>query len=347
MKIGIATVQIPFIRGGAEILAESLCAELIKRKIQATIISIPFKWYPPEHILDNMLISRLIDVTEVNGQNIDLLITLKFPAYYFIHPNKIAWLLHQHRQAYDLYGTPHGDLHQTEQGQRVANEIQRWDKVLLPEHRHLYTISKKVTDRLLAYTHLHSTPLYPPPNNPECFQCHDYEPFILAPGRLDALKRQHLIIESMPMIPKDIRLVLIGNADSEYGTQVNHMINHLGLKDRVLIRGQVSEDEKIDLYSRCLCVYNGVYDEDYGYLTIEGFLSSKPVLTHTDSGGPLEFVIHGRNGFITEPDPSQIADCVTQLYSKHGLAKDMGNTARNDILSMNMTWDDIIGKLLS
>ena len=34
----------------------------------------------------------------------------------------------------------------------------------------------------------------------------------------------------------------------------------------------------------------GVYDEDYGYITLEAFFAGKPVITHTDSGGPLEFV---------------------------------------------------------
>ncbi len=32
------------------------------------------------------------------------------------------------------------------------------------------------------------------------------------------------------------------------------------------------------------------FDEDYGYVTLESFLSHKPVITTTDAGGPLEFV---------------------------------------------------------
>ena len=37
-------------------------------------------------------------------------------------------------------------------------------------------------------------------------------------------------------------------------------------------------------------------------MTIEAFLAAKPVITATDSGGPLEFVRDGVNGFICEPD---------------------------------------------
>ena len=127
MKIAIATVQVPFIRGGAEILADSLQRELRARGFEADIVTIPFKWYPPERLLDCMMMARLTDLTEVNGQRIDRVIALKFPAYYVEHPDKVCWLLHQHRQAYDLFGTEYGDLHHTEAGRNVTTEIRRWD----------------------------------------------------------------------------------------------------------------------------------------------------------------------------------------------------------------------------
>ena len=48
MRIAIAMVQVPFIRGGAEIHAEMLRDELKKRGHQVDIVTIPFKWYPGE-----------------------------------------------------------------------------------------------------------------------------------------------------------------------------------------------------------------------------------------------------------------------------------------------------------
>ena len=44
------------------------------------------------------------------------------------------------------------------------------------------------------------------------------------------------------------------------------------------------------------------YDEDFGYVTLEAFLSRKPVITATDSGGPNEFVVDGVNGFVRAPE---------------------------------------------
>src|SRR5215510_3275174 len=102
MRILIATAQVPFIRGGAEIHAEGLRNALQARGHEAEILLFPFKWYPTEKILDHMLACRLLDVSEVAGTRVDLLIGLRFPAYLIPHPNKVLWILHQHRTAYDL-----------------------------------------------------------------------------------------------------------------------------------------------------------------------------------------------------------------------------------------------------
>ena len=51
-----------------------------------------------------------LDLSETVGVAVDRLIGLKFPAYLIPHPRKVIWLLHQHRQAYDLWQHPLNDL---------------------------------------------------------------------------------------------------------------------------------------------------------------------------------------------------------------------------------------------
>jgi glycosyltransferase involved in cell wall biosynthesis len=346
MKVGIATVQVPFIRGGAEILADALSIELKKRKFEVDIISLPFKWYPPTRILDLMLAARLLDLTEVNGEKIDRLITLKFPTYFTEHPNKVAWILHQHRQAYDLYETPFGDLHQNEEGRKVAAEIRHWDNTLLPMHKKLFTIADNVTQRLATYNQLKAETLYPPPLNYERYYCAEYQPYILVPGRLDPVKRQHLIIEALQQAP-NVKLVLIGLVLGDYGQQILKTITKLGLSDRVEVLGVVDEAKKLELYANCLAVYNGVYNEDYGYITLEGFFAHKPVITHTDSGGPLEFVVHRQNGYIVPPESDSIAGCMRELVSNVKKAEEMGKAGLASLQEKNLSWDYVIERLLS
>ena len=65
MRVLIATAQVPFVRGGAEMHAEGLQAALTAAGHQVEQVRLPFKWYPPERILDQILATRLFDVTDV------------------------------------------------------------------------------------------------------------------------------------------------------------------------------------------------------------------------------------------------------------------------------------------
>jgi glycosyltransferase involved in cell wall biosynthesis len=345
MRIAIATVQVPFVNGGAEILADSLRRELRTRGHEAEIVSIPFKWYPPERLVDCMLMGRLMDLSEVNGLPIDRVIALKYPAYYVEHHDKVCWLLHQHRQAYDLFDTPYGDL-RGETGRRIRDEIRRWDNALLPKSRAIYTIARTVTERLRRFNGIESQPLYHPPANHERYRCEGYGDFVLYGGRFDPIKRQDLLVQAMALTRTPVRAIFIGNMAGEYGERVRAAVSEHGLEGRVEMRGVVDEDEKLDLYARCLCVYNGVYDEDYGYLTLEAFFASKPVLTHTDSGGPLEFVQHGANGVVTPPQPGELAAAIDALHEDRARAESLGAAGRATLAALQVDWDHAITRLL-
>jgi len=174
MKIAIAMVQVPFITGGAEIHAQMLKDELKKRGHQVDIVTIPFKWYPTDSLIDCMMMGRMMDLSEVNGEKIDLVIAMKFPAYYVQHDNKVLWLLHQHRQAYDLWGTEYGDLHKLPDGEFVRDLIMQHDEKYISEAKYIYTNAQNTSDRLKKYNNISSTPLYHPPLNYEKLTCNEY-----------------------------------------------------------------------------------------------------------------------------------------------------------------------------
>ena len=108
MRIAVCRPQVPFSHGGAEIFTDTLVEELRVRGHEAEIVSVPFKWYPGTRVLDQAFLWRLVDLTESDGRPIDRVIATKFPAYCVRHPNKVAWVLHQFRQAYDYDGTELG-----------------------------------------------------------------------------------------------------------------------------------------------------------------------------------------------------------------------------------------------
>jgi glycosyltransferase involved in cell wall biosynthesis len=88
-------------------------------------------------------------------------------------------------------------------------------------------------------------------------------------------------------------------------------------------------------------------DEDYGYVTLEAMLSSKPVLTCRDSGGSLEFVVHQETGLIVEPEPEAVAHAIDRLYEDRCLAQAWGKAGKDRYLSMNISWDTVVERLTS
>ena len=76
-------------------------------------------------------------------------------------------------------------------------------------------------------------------------------------------------------------------------------------------------------------------------------LSHKPVITCSDSGGPLEFVRDGENGFVLPPEPEAIAERLDQLYANRTRARDMGRQAREDYDKQQISWGNVVDSLLA
>ena len=68
MRIAVCAPQVPFVRGGAEIFADTLVDELRAREHEAELVTIPFKWYPGTRVLDQAFLWRLLDLEEADGR---------------------------------------------------------------------------------------------------------------------------------------------------------------------------------------------------------------------------------------------------------------------------------------
>ncbi len=346
MKIAIAMVQVPFTKGGAEIHAEMLRDELKKRGHQADIVTIPFKWYPTSSLLDCMLMGRTMDLTEVNGEKIDRVIAMKFPAFYVKHDNKILWLLHQHRQAYDLWGTKYGDLHDLPDGEFIRNIIMKHDNKYISEAKAVYTNAQNTANRLMKFNGIKAEALYHPPLNYEKMHCDEYGDFVFYASRIDPMKRQRLMVEAARYTKTDVKFVIAGSGSKNELDYIDKIIKNSKLQSKVKMAGFISEEEKLSYYAKCLCVYFGAYDEDYGYITLESFFSRKPVIVHKDSGGPLEFVVDDENGYIIDDDAKLLAKKIDELYLDRKKAKIMGEKGYQSLLAKHINWDYVIEKLL-
>ena len=347
MKIAIATVQVPFVRGGAEIHAEMLRDELRKRDYNAEITSFPFKWYPYKSLMESILMGRMLDLSSSNGEKIDMVIAMKFPAYLTPHDNKVMWLLHQYRQAYDLWGTEYGDIDKWPNGEQVRKIIYDVDKKYIPEAKKIYTNANCTALRLKNYCNIDATPLYHPPLNSDKFYAGDYKDYVFYPSRINEIKRQRLLVEAMKYVKSDVTAVIAGGAEEQELEYIKNLIKDNKLENKVKLAGFISEQEKLDYYANALAIYFGAYNEDYGYISLEAMYSEKPVIVHKDSGGPLEFVEDNVNGYVIDNDPKEIAKKIDYLYDHKQEAKKMGQSGKRSLIEKNINWDYVIDALVN
>ena len=340
--IVVCEAQVPFVEGGAEFHVRELVRQLRAYGHRAELVSIPFKWYPKAEILAHAAAWRLIDLSEANGRTIDLAIATKFPSYFVRHPNKVAWLIHQYRAAYELCGTEYSDFGHTESDVGLRQRIVELDTAMLGECRRIYSNARNTAARLEKFNGLVATPLYHPPRLAARLRPGPFGNYILSVGRLETVKRVDLVIKAMPRVDVPLRLLVAG--DGTQRPSLERLADDRGVTHRVEFLGSVSEDALVDLYAGALAVVYPPFDEDFGYVTLEAFLSRKPVITACDSGGPLEFVQDGINGYCVEPDAEAIASAVNRLAADRRLAATLGEAGFERATAVS--WDGVVETLV-
>jgi glycosyltransferase involved in cell wall biosynthesis len=343
--IVVCEAQVPFVHGGAEVHVRELLRELNERGYEAELVSVPFKWYPKEEILPHAAAWRLLDLSESNGRPIDLVIASKFPTYFVRHPQKVVWLIHQYRAAYELCGTPYSDFGHNERDVGLRDTLIRLDTEMLGECRRVFTNAQNTANRVAKYNGLSAEALYHPPRLAARLAAArpTYGAFVLSVGRIESVKRVDLLVSAMARVDKPIRLVVAG--DGTQRANVERVAAEAGVSDRVTFLGAVGDERLLDLYRDALAVVYPPFDEDFGYVTLEAFLSRKPVITAIDSGGPNEFVVDGVNGFVCAPEPEAFADAINLLARDAGRAASLGDAGYER--ARTITWDGVIEKLLS
>jgi glycosyltransferase involved in cell wall biosynthesis len=340
-RIVVADAHVPFVEGGAELHVRGLMDRLRRRNFDVERVALPFRPQKSE-LLAQAASWRLLDLSASNEQSIDLLIATRFPSYFARHPRKVAWIIHQHRAAYELCGTPYSDFDHTEADVGLRRRLLELDRRMLGECRHVFTNAQNTANRLQKYNGVAAEPLYHPPPLADHLHPGEYGDYVLVVGRLEAVKRPDLAIRAWAHVAPPLRLVLVG--DGTWRARAEAAAAGTGAADRIVFAGTADRDALVGLYAGALAVIYAPFDEDYGYVTLEAFLSAKPVITATDSGGTLEFVEDGENGFVCLPDPEVMGAAVTRLASDRALAAALGQRGR--ARAMQISWDGVVERLV-
>jgi glycosyltransferase involved in cell wall biosynthesis len=158
--------------------------------------------------------------------------------------------------------------------------------------------SENTRQRLLKYTGVDSTVIYPPIHTKR-FRFESVGDYFITFGRLEEMKRLPLIVEAFKHMP-DKKLVICSS-----GPLKDWLIQKIATEylSNIDYRGIVSDEELQHLVGNCLA---GIYipvDEDFGIIQCELLAAGKPVIGVAE-GGLKETLIDGKTGPVLPPNPS-------------------------------------------
>ena len=341
--IAVVTSSPPFAEGGHLVMARELVRALNEEGHHAGLIVTPQNRFGRQ--ASAYLAAWCTDVGLAHeDEKIDRVISLRFPGFAVQHPHHVLWLNHRMREYYDLWDQFSAHLSWKglikERARRAI--LHRVDRHLLLKMQQRFVISGTVKRRLEHFGGISSDVLYPPPPQRE-YQHDGYGDYLFGVSRLSPLKRFDLVMQALAEpLASGIKCVIAGEGAER--DRLLRLRGQLDLEDRVQFVGRLDEAELLGHLARCRGVIFPPFNEDYGFVTVEAFMSGKAVITCTDSGGPAEIVQDGENGFVTDPTPEALSVAMRRLIDDRNLAARLGENGA--ATAARMTWSAAIQRLL-
>jgi len=148
------------------------------------------------------------------------------------------------------------------------------------------------------------------------------KPFLLYVGRLDPEKHIDEVLHAVAKLSSvDFCFVITGKGTKKDSLQA--LVNKLGIQDKVVFTGFVSNEDLPQLYRLSRCYVTASVAELQSIATMEAMASGLPVIA-ANAGALAELVHHGKNGFLFTPgDISALANCVHTIFSDDQLYAQM------------------------
>ncbi len=343
-RIAVVTSSPPFAEGGHLVIARALIDALRAAGHEADLVTTPQNRFGRQAAAyaANWLTDVGIDGL---GRRVDQVISFRYPSYAVRHARHVCWLNHTMREYYDLWPRLIAGLGRKGRLKETVRRtlIRSADRYLLSRNvTKVYAQSETIRRRLGVLKGVRAEVLYPPAPQ-RAYRCDAYGDYLFAVSRLAPLKRFDLLLRALAEpCARGVRCVVAGEGEEE--PKLRAMIRDLGLGSRVQMIGRVDGPHLVEQLARCRAVCFIPYDEDYGFVTVEAFASSKPVITCTDSGGPTELVRDGANGLVVAPEPAALAAAIARVMQDPAAAERMGREGA--VLARTLTWERTVPHLL-
>lgn len=141
----------------------------------------------------------------------------------------------------------------------------------------------------------------------------------LAVGRLVYYKALHIAIEALTQSPGTLIVIGVGPLEQQLKTRASN----LGVEDRIVWLGHVSEDELIGAYHAATSLWfpSNVRSEGFGLVQVEAMASGCPVINANIPCSGVPWVSRHEQEGLTVPtnDPMALAKAAKRLLHESGL----------------------------
>ncbi len=267
------------------------------------------------------------------------------PSHWASNRNKnMVWYCHTPlRDVYDLY---HYRMSMRKWYVRpfyagALGAIRIIDRHMVGKIGHIIANSSNTQGRISKYYNRPNVPIINGGIDVAKYKNRGDEHYFLYPSRISPNKRQDFAIEAFNLFlkknkNKNYRLVIFGavsrdKAFDKYLRDIIAMAKNCSGKIDIIQNG--SDEELIDLYSRCTAVLYPPMNEDFGLVPLEAMASGKPVVA-INEGGPKETVLDN-SGFLIK-STNEMALAMGRLTNLE-LANKIGKNGRNRVVE-NYSW---------
>lgn len=175
--------------------------------------------------------------------------------------------------------------------------------------------------------------------------------YVLVPGRLNPIKGQMDALRAVHESVLDLTVVFAGNTAHDpatkadtgpYGRALKERAENLGISDRVVFTGMLSQSEMTEAYSGAVAtVVPSVWAEPFGYVAVESMACGTPVIISSNSGA-AELVDDEVGQKVPRQDHDAIARALERVVP---ISEQLGAAARKRV-EEKVSWSRAAGRVL-
>jgi len=163
-------------------------------------------------------------------------------------------------------------------------------------------------------------------------------------SRISWKKGLDRLITAWQRVP-DLPLVIAGNDDEAYTPRLQRLAYSLGLAQRIVFTGPVSDDHKWALYERADLFLLPSFSENFGMVVAEAMYMGCPVVL-TPEVGLARAVASAGAGVVTSNNPATLAMAVNDLLADEERRREMGRCGAEAARRL-FSWNRVIEQMES